>query len=133
MGIHRQPLLQDLARGAVTQRLVQALVVVEFKVGGDAAARLYHAVVSLEVNFLVLDAAPQALNEDVVGKAAAAVHADRNAMGAQQRSEAIVGELAALVGVEDLGSAVAQRFLQRLDAEAGLEQIGEAPRKHITA
>src|SRR5947207_1377939 len=107
-------------------------MVVEFEVGADPAAGLRHALIGLEIDFLVFETAPQTFHEDIVGKAAAAVHADGDAVSAQQRSEAIVGELAALVGVEDLGSALAQRFLQRLDAETGLE-IGEAPRQHITA
>ena len=50
-GTHPQTLHQELVRGAVTQRLVQALVVVEFEVGGDALARLRHIVLGLEVDF----------------------------------------------------------------------------------
>jgi hypothetical protein len=46
---HPQALLQELARGAVTERLMESLVVVEFEVGGDAVARLRHVVVGLEV------------------------------------------------------------------------------------
>src|SRR5205807_1904183 len=64
---------------------------------------------------------------------AAAVHADRDPVGAQHPSKAMVGELAALVGVKDLWLSLGQRLLQRLDAEAGLEQIGEAPRQHVAA
>src|SRR5580700_7183181 len=48
---HPQTLHQKLVRGAVTERLVQALMVVEFEVGGDAVARLRHVVVGLEVDF----------------------------------------------------------------------------------
>src|SRR5271163_1791265 len=77
---------KELVRGAVTERLVQALVVVEFEVGGDAVARLRHVVVGLEIDFLVLEAAPQPFHEDVVGKAAAAVHADRHPVAAQHAS-----------------------------------------------
>jgi hypothetical protein len=42
----------------------------------------------LEVDLLVLEAAPEPFDEDVIGKAAAAVHADGNPMGAQQGGEA---------------------------------------------
>ncbi len=73
-GTHPQALLQELARRAVSERLVQALVVVEFEVGGDALTRLRHVVVGLEVDLFVLEAAPQPFHEDVVGKAAAPVH-----------------------------------------------------------
>ena len=123
-GAHPQSLHQELVRGAVTERLVQALVVVEFEVGGDSVARLRHIVVGLEVDFFVLEAAPQPFHEDVVGKAAAPVHADRHPVAAQHAGETFAGELAALVGVEDLGPPLAQRLLQGLDAEARIQQIG---------
>jgi len=41
-GTRPQTLHQELVRGAVTERLVQALVVVEFEVGGDAVALALH-------------------------------------------------------------------------------------------
>src|SRR5271163_2837546 len=132
-GAHPQALLQELARGAVTERLVQALVVVEFEVGGDPLARLRHILVGFEIDLFVLEAAPQPFNEDVVGKATAAVHADRHPVAAQHAGEAVVGELAALVGVEDLGPSLAQSVFQGLDAEARIEQIGQAPRQHVAA
>jgi hypothetical protein len=43
-------------------------------------------------------------------------------VAAQNASEAVVGELAALVGVEDLGPPLAQGLFQCLDAEARIEQ-----------
>ena len=66
-GLIPRPSLQELARRAVSERLVQALVVVEFEVGGDAVARLRHVVVGLEVDFFVLEAAPQPFHEEVSG------------------------------------------------------------------
>ena len=82
---------------------MQPLVVVELEVGGDTLPRLGHVLVGFEVDLLVLETAPEPFDEDVIGKAAAAVHADGNPMGAQHAGEVVVGELAALVGVEDLG------------------------------
>src|SRR5271168_5575479 len=77
-----------------------------------ALPRLGHVLVGLEVDLLVLETAPEPFDEDVIGKAAAAVHADGNPMGAQHAGEVVVGELAALVGVEDLGLPLAQCVLQ---------------------
>jgi len=91
---------------------MQPLVVVELEVGGDALPRLGHAFVGLQVDLLVLETAPESFDKDVIGKAAAAVHADGNPMGAQHAGEVVVGELAALVGVEDLWPSLAQCVLQ---------------------
>jgi hypothetical protein len=54
-------------------------------------------------------------------------------MGAQHAGEVVVGELAALVGIEDLGQPVAERVLQGFDAEARIEQIRQAPSQHVAA
>jgi hypothetical protein len=58
-GTHPQTLHEELVRGAVTERLVQAAVVVEFEPDGDAVARMRPIVVGPEVDFFVLEAAPQ--------------------------------------------------------------------------
>jgi hypothetical protein len=50
----------------------------------------------LEIDLLVLETAPQPLDEDVVGKTTAPVHADRDPAGAEHAGEVAVGELAAL-------------------------------------
>src|SRR3546814_15084500 len=44
------------------------------------------------------------------------------------------GELAALVGVEDFWATIAlDRLVQRLDAEPGVQGLGEAPGQHLAA
>ena len=50
----------------VIQGLVRSLAVVEVDVGADAAPRLGQALIDPEIDFLVFDRAPEALNEDVV-------------------------------------------------------------------
>jgi hypothetical protein len=42
---------EDLARGAVIQRLAQSFVVVEIEVGGNTPSCLGHAAASLQVHF----------------------------------------------------------------------------------
>jgi hypothetical protein len=54
-------------------------------------------------------------------------------MGAQHAGEVVVGELAALVGVEDLWPSLAQCVLQGFDAEARIEQIRQTPGQHVAA
>ena len=62
--------------------------VVECQVSGNAAARSRHAVVGMQVNFLVFDAAPEPLDEDVVAPRALAVHADLD-VGVLQRFDEV--------------------------------------------
>ncbi len=60
-----------------------------------------------EIDLLVLDGAPQPLDEDVVPPAALAVHADPDVVVLEQSSEVGAGKLAALIGVEDHRGAIA--------------------------
>ena len=104
-GVHR--FLEDLARGAVIQCLMQSLAVIEIEVRGDAMPCLGHVLIRPQIYLLILEAAPEPFDEDVVAEAAAPVHTDGDAMGAQHAGEVVVGELAALIGVEDLGRSLA--------------------------
>jgi len=70
--------------------------VVEVEVGREFSTSLGNVLVSLEVHLLVFHAPPQPLDEDVVQPAAPAVHADGDAMGAEQARESLRGELGAL-------------------------------------
>jgi hypothetical protein len=52
----------------------------------------------------------------------------------QSAGEIVAGELAALVGVEDLGSAVVgERFVERRDAKIGAEGVRQPPCQHSAA
>src|SRR5262249_9579273 len=113
-----QALLVDLPRRAITEALVLALPVVEVEPSADAGPGLGHRRIGIEVDLLVFEAAPQPLDKDVVHAAALAVHADRDRMVLQRAGEILAGELAPLVGIEDLGPAVARkRFLERFDTK----------------
>src|SRR3954454_18262019 len=83
-----------------------------------ALARRGHRVIRLDEHLLILQAPPQALDEDVVQIPALAIHADPNPAKLQLRQKIRAGELHPLVSVEDLRWPVpVQRLLQRLDAE----------------
>ena len=56
----------------------------------------------VQIDRLVFGPPPQPLDEDVVHAAAPAIHGDRNLRRLEQTGEVKAGELAALVGVEDL-------------------------------
>ena len=97
-----------------------ALLIVEIEPTANTGFGLGHTRIGVEVDLLVFEAAPQPLDEDVVHAPALAVHADGDAVILQRAGEILAGELAALVGIEDLGPAVSgERLLERLDTKIG--------------
>src|SRR5947209_13127929 len=89
-------------RRAVAQRLVRARLVVESDPFADTGFGLAAVAVALEIDVFVLERPPQPLDEHVVDPAAAPVHRDLYAGLSERASEGGAGELAALIGVEDL-------------------------------
>jgi hypothetical protein len=90
-------------------------LVISSEVSLQAGLGIAHAVVGVQIDFLIFDALPQTLHEHVIPPATFAVHADLDAVAFQQSREIEAGELAALVGVEDFRPAVAvERLLNRL-------------------
>jgi len=49
----------------------------------------------------------------------------------EEPGEDLTGELAALVGVEDIRSALPERFLQGLDAEISIQSAGKPPEEYV--
>src|SRR5207245_3978001 len=86
-----------LARRAIAEALMLALLVVEAEPGADASLRLGDAGIGVEVDLLVFEAAPQPLDEDVVHVAALAIHADGDLVALQGAGEVVAGELAHMV------------------------------------
>ena len=69
----------DIAWRQVSEMLVWPPVVVASEPGVEPSMQVEDRDVFLEIDFLVFDAAPQPLDEDVVHPASAAVHADLDA------------------------------------------------------
>src|SRR3954447_12743702 len=106
-----------IGRGPVKARMGPAPIV-EGEVPADRGAGRADGVVGPQVNLLVLDRPPQALDEDVVAPRALAVHADGDPGLPQHAGEGVAGELRALIRIEDLRPAVpGYGFLQSLNAE----------------
>ena len=74
---------------------VRTARVVERQISPEAGARLAGAVVGPQVDILVLDAFPHPRDEDAVAPAAAAIHADLDALGPQPLGEGLADKLAA--------------------------------------
>jgi len=112
---------------------VGALLVVEGQISPNSPPGLSPVLVSLQVHILVLDAAPQPFYEDIVHAPALAVHADLNALRQQPAGKGVAGELAALVGVEDLRPTPAQGLFQGLNTEVHIQSVGQPPGQHVAA
>lgn len=102
---------------------LQALFILELYPCGDAG--LAAVGVALEVNILMLEGAPQPFDEQVVHPAAAAIHGDLDP-GRKRAGEGRADELRALIGVENLRSAVScQGVVERRQAERGVSHTPE--------
>src|SRR5215218_5727074 len=113
---------------------MRPLAIVKGQISANRGTRLGHAVISFQINLLVFDAAPETLDKDVVAPGPLAIHADGDAVLAQDAGEVVTGELASLIGVEDLRPAVAdQSFFQRLDAKRRFHGNGEPPSEDAPA
>jgi hypothetical protein len=98
---------------------MRPVCIVEIEVARKLDGHLPGSLVGVEVDALVLHTPPQPLDEHIIDPAPLAVHADAHARGFQNRGEVPVGELAALVGVEDLrGAVAAQRLISLKTVEA---------------
>lgn len=102
---------------------MRVLRVVEVQISADPGAGFRDAGIGPQVNLLVFDGAPEALDEDVVPPGALAIHADLDLSSGQHFDELGRSELAALIGVEYLRRAVTrQRFLHSFYAKIGLQR-----------
>lgn len=123
-----------LIRWYAAEAAVRPARVVEREVSFQPSLGLRNAVVGVQIDLVVLDRTPQALDKDVVAPAALAVHADLDAAILEQRGEVGAGELAALVGVEDFWRAIAvDRLPDGIQAEIRRQRVGDAPAEHLAA
>ena len=111
---------------------MRATAVVEGQIAADPGTGFRDAGIGPQVDLLVFDGPPQALDEDIVAPGALAIHADLDLAGSQHLDELGRGELAALIRVEYLGLAVShQRLFYSFDAINRLQRdrhpLGQDP------
>lgn len=110
------------------QGAMRPSLVVEAQIGGQVGFHITDAVIGLEIHFLVLDCLPQALDKDVVLPGPLAVHADPDTVRLEHPGEFAAGELATLIGVEDLRAAVpVDGFTDRVQTEVGRQGVRQPP------
>ncbi len=69
------------------------------------------AIIGMQIYLLIFDASPEPFHEYIITPATSSVHAYGNIFFLQKLSELPARELAALVGVEDLGCAIKSECL----------------------
>jgi len=107
---------------------VAPLVVVECDPAPDTDPSLGPSFPSLQIDAFILQEPPEAFDENIVNAAPLAVHRDPGADPFQPVNPGKGCELAALIGIHDLGRAeLVDRLAQRLDAEVRLQRVGDAP------
>jgi len=89
-------------RAFVVQCLVDAFVVVVVDPSIHTPLEFRHGAVVLQVNVLLLQAAPEPLDEDVVDPAPTAVHAGLRPHRFDRFDPGLAGELRSLIRIEDL-------------------------------
>src|SRR5260221_14712462 len=114
----------SLVRGSPAERLMRTPQIIPVEELAKAAL-LFDAIRRrAQVDPFVLHGPPQALDEDVVVAAPAAVHADRDPMIPQHLGELVAGELRPLIGIEDAGLAEpGEGLAQRLDTEPRRQRV----------
>lgn len=108
--------------------------VVEREIAPEASGGRRDRVVGVQIDLLILERAPESLDEDVVPPAALAVHADADAVLQEEAGKRRAGKLGALICVEDLGPSMrGDGLLDGGDAERTVEGDRDPPAQHAAA
>ena len=107
--------------------------VVEPEILAESRNQVPHREVVVEIYVFVLHAAPQTLDEHVVQRSAATVHADGDLLCEKWFREDVARELRSLIRVEYPGLPSAKRSLEHADAEVGILGVRNAPGEHEAA
>jgi hypothetical protein len=97
-----------------------------------ASSQLGTGLEGMEVDALVLQGAPEPLDEDIVHPAAPTILADADIGIAQHACDGGAGKLATLIRFEDFRTAEpGQCLLQRRNAEPSVHRVRHAPGQHL--
>ena len=107
-------------------------LIVEHQPVADALFGLGHTIIGFEIDLLMFQAEPVALDKHIVHPAPLPIHADLDVMVFEYIREILAGKLTTLVTVKDIRCAVGcQGFFQRLNTRSGIQTVGQAPRAHL--
>jgi hypothetical protein len=103
---------------------MRASGIVEAETASNARAGVGHGLIGLEVDFRVLDRAPDPLNEDIVPPSALAFHEHGDLSLLQCIREVHGGELGTLIRVEHVGLAMTGKHSRSATGVASLPSEG---------
>src|SRR4051794_40896282 len=89
---------------------MRASPIIKVEITTNRVTRLCNAFIGPQIHLLVLDAAPQPLDEDVIPPSPFAVHADVDGVAGEHAGECRAGELRTLIGVVATKLRFALRF-----------------------
>ncbi len=103
---------------------MESLSVVETHVPLDSCLKLGKCPVVVQVDILVLQSPPEALDVNIVQGTIDAVHADPDAIAVERSDESLRRELATLIRVDDRRHSVDRDgFFKSRDTETGIKRI----------
>ena len=112
---------------------VPAPGVVPVDVLGNIRLCMAHALISTQVHALVFHASPQPLDKHIISPRAAAIHGKLGPTSEHRLGELLSGELAALIGVDNLRDAEAsERLLDDLHRVMRLKRGGRLVGEHTS-
>ena len=97
---------------SIIERLMKSLLIVKVEIVSQSTRSRSNRVIVVEINLLILDTAPQPLNEDVIKIAASAVPTDGNVSRFESIGKGIRSKLTALVIVEYQGFRLTKCLIQ---------------------
>ena len=95
--------------------------------------QLWYSLELMHIEPLVLEGAPEPLHEDVIQSPTLTVHAYLDFPLLQRRQEVMAGKLATLIRVEYIRLRLLQRTVQCVDAEIGIQCVGQLPADDVPA
>ncbi len=109
------------------------VLIVEHQPVADALFGLGRTIIGFEIDLLMFQSAPEALDKHIVHPASLAIHADLDVRVFGHISEVLTGELAALVGVKDIRCAMGrQGLLQCFNARRCIQAVGQTPTQYLS-
>ena len=105
-----------------------SVLVVPVEPPSQILGKLGSVFIGLQVDSLVFQGTPEPFDENIVLEPALAVHADLDVPDLEDGGKFLAGKLAPLVSVENVRGAVFEQSLfERLNAEAGIQCVGQPP------
>lgn len=109
------------------------LMIVKLDIPGQPRKQGRYIGILLQVDVFIFEATPEPLNENVVHRAAATIHTDKDIGLLQGGCESGGRELNPLVSVKDGRLLMAQRFPQSGQTEVTIQGVGQFPGQDVTA